>query len=84
VVERGGDLVVDRHRPDPLTGRSQATRTYLRGGVPHRAVFSVRMFAYPEPRDWLQAAGFTAAAGYGEDGPPLTAESRRKIMTARR
>jgi hypothetical protein len=52
--------------------------------VPHRAVIPVRMFAYPELRDWLQAAGFTAVAGCGEDGQPLTAESRRMIVTARR
>ena len=54
VVERDGDLVIDQHQLDPLTGRSQATRTYLRDGMPRRAVFSVRMFAYPELRDWLR------------------------------
>jgi hypothetical protein len=43
----------------------------------------VRMFGFPEPRDWLRAAGFSEVAGYGEDGQPLTAESRRMIGAGR-
>jgi hypothetical protein len=84
VTERDGDLVIDQHELDPLAGRSRATRTYLRGGVLRRAVYSVRMFVYPEHRDWLRAAGFAAVAGYGEDGQALTADSRRMIVTASR
>ncbi len=34
----------------------------------------------PELRDWLRAAGFTAVATCGQDGQPLTAESRRMIV----
>ena len=41
------------------------------------------MFGFPELRDWLRAAGFTAVAGYGEDGQPLTGESRRMIVVGR-
>jgi hypothetical protein len=41
------------------------------------------MFGFPELRDWLRAAGFTAVAGYGEDGRPLTAQSRRMIVVGR-
>jgi hypothetical protein len=37
----------------------------------------------PELRDWLRAGGFTAVAGYGQDGQPLTAESRRMIAVGR-
>ena len=44
---------------------------------------SVRMFGFPELRDWLQAAGFTAGGGHGEDGQPLTADSRRMIVVGR-
>jgi hypothetical protein len=29
----------------------------------------------PELRDWLRAGGFTAVAGYGQDGQPLTAKA---------
>jgi len=44
---------------------------------------SVRMFGFPELRDWLRAAGSSEDAGYGEDGQPLTAESRRMITAGR-
>ena len=80
VVERDGDLVIDQHQLDPLAGRSLSTRTYLRGGRSRRVLYSVHMFGFPELRDWLRAAGFTAVAGYGEDGQPLTGESRRMIV----
>jgi hypothetical protein len=33
-----------------------------------------------EGRTW---AGFTAVAGHGEDGQPLTADSRRMIVVGR-
>ncbi len=84
VVERDGDLVIDQQSLDPLTGRSHSTRTYLRRGRPRQASYSVRILGYPELRDWLGAAGFTAVAGHGEDGQALTAGSRRMIVTASR
>jgi len=64
-------------------GRSLSTRTYLRGGRSRRVLYSVRLFGFPEPRDWLRAAGFSEVAGYGEDGQPLTAESRPMIVAGR-
>jgi hypothetical protein len=48
--------------------RSLSTRTYLSGGRSRRVLCAVRMFGFPEPRDWLRAAGFSEVAGYGEDG----------------
>jgi hypothetical protein len=83
VVERDGDLVIDQHQLDALAGRSLSTRTYLRGGRSRRVLYSVRMFGFPGLRDWLRAAGFIAVAGYGDDGQPLTAESRRMIVVGR-
>lgn len=83
-VERGGDLMVDRHWLEPLAGRSHVERTIIRDGTVRRVPYSVRLFAYPELRDWLLAAGFRAVAGFGEDGKPLHAEHRRMIAVARR
>lgn len=82
VTEQNGDMVVDQHRMDPLTGRSETTRTLIRGGQTRRVTFSVRMFLHPELRDWLLAAGFATVHGYGEDGTPLTAGHRRMITVA--
>jgi len=38
------------------------------------------LLGLPELRDWLRAVGFTTVVGYGEDGQPLAAESRRMIV----
>lgn len=82
VTERNGDLLIDQHRLDPLTGRSDAVWTFVRDGTVRRVPFSVRLFTFPELRDWLLAAGFATVDGYGEDGQPLTAASRRMITVA--
>lgn len=84
VIERGDDMVVDRHRLDPLTGRSVVARTIIRDGRIRRVPFFTRLFTFPELRDWLLAAGFVSVEGHGDDGGPLTAGSRRMIVTARR
>lgn len=84
VTERDGDLLIDQHRLDPLTGRSDNVWTFIRAGSLRRVAFSVRMFTFPELRDWLLAAGFATVDGYGEDGQLLTDVSRRLITVGRR
>jgi SAM-dependent methyltransferase len=78
-----GDMLVDRYHLDALTGRFEAERTVIRDGRVRRIHFVKRLFAFPELRDWLVAAGFTDVDGYGEDGQPLTAEHQRMIVVAR-
>jgi hypothetical protein len=68
---------------DPLTGRNLVERTIVRDGRARRVPYFVRMFSYPELRDWLLEAGFAAVTGYGEDGEPLSAEHRRMMVVAR-
>ncbi|MGO9083204.1 MAG: SAM-dependent methyltransferase [Streptosporangiaceae bacterium] len=77
-----GDMLVDRYHLDALTGRFEAERTVIRSGHARRLSFVKRLFGFPELRDWLLAAGFTAVAGFGEDGRPLTADHRRMITVA--
>ena len=79
-----GDMLVDRYHLNALTGRLEAERTVVRDGRARRTRFVKRLFGFPELRDWLLAAGFTAVAGYGEDGEPLTASHRRMIVVADR
>jgi SAM-dependent methyltransferase len=81
-VREGGDMLVDRYHLDALTGRFEADRTVIRGGRTRRVNFVKRLFGFPELRDWLLAAGFTAVSGYGEDGRPLTAEHKRMVIVA--
>lgn len=77
-----GDMLVDRYHLDALTGRFEAERTVVRDGRARRLSFVKRLLGFPELRDWLLAAGFGAAAGYGEDGQPLTATHKRMIIVA--
>lgn len=75
-------MLVDRYRLDPLTSRLEAERTVIRDGRVRRLAFVKRLFGFPELRDWLLAAGFASASGYGEDGEPLAADHRRMIVIA--
>jgi SAM-dependent methyltransferase len=83
-TELDGNLLVDRRRLDPLTGRNIAERTVVRNGRVRRIPYFVRLFTFPELRDWLLDAGFSGVTGYGDDGGPLTVESSRMIVVAHR
>jgi SAM-dependent methyltransferase len=84
VFERDGDLLIDRNRFDPLTGRIVSERTIVRGGRVRRVPYFVRLFGFTELRDWLLEAGFATVDGYGQDGAPLSPASRRLLLVARR
>ncbi|WP_203779448.1 class I SAM-dependent methyltransferase [Actinoplanes philippinensis] len=81
-TRRNGDMLVDRHHLDPLTGRFEVERTVLRDGHVRRLTFLKRLFGFPELRDWCTAAGFTTVSGYGEDAEPLTIHHHRMIVIA--
>ena len=82
VDERDGDLLIDRRRFEPLTGRIVTQRTVVRGGRVRHIPYFVRMFTFTELRDWLLDAGFTSVEGYGEDGGLLALDSRTIITVA--
>ena len=75
-------MLVDRYHLDALAGRFEAERTVIRSGRTRQVNFAKRLFSFPELRDWLLAAGFTAVTGYGEDGWPLTADHKRMVFVA--
>jgi hypothetical protein len=54
----------------------------IRDGRSRRVSFVKRLFAFPELRDWLIAAGFGSVAACGEDGRRLTADHQRMIVVA--
>lgn len=84
VIERDGDWLVDHHTYEPLTGRIHTTRIVVRGGKSRTMRYFVRIIGFPELRDWLLAAGFARVDGYGPDGEPLAAGSRRMLAVATR
>ena len=83
VVERDGQWMIDRNRYDPLTGRTITDRTIIRDGRQRSFQFSVRMFTFPELRDWLLDAGFGEVHGCSGRGEELTADAQRMVIVAR-
>jgi SAM-dependent methyltransferase len=84
VVERDGDMLIDRHEFDPLTNRINVRRTTVRDGLRRDTHYVVRLITFPELRSWLLAAGFSEARAHGADGGPLTTTSSRLIVVARK
>jgi len=76
------DLLADRYHLDPLTSRLEVTRTVVRDGRARTLTFVVRLFAFPELRDWLLAEGFRDAEACGEDGGVLSTEHERMVVVA--
>jgi hypothetical protein len=60
----------------------QTRRTYVRGGTVREVEYEVRMYMPAEVRELLRAAGFARVELLGNDGQPLTADSRRLIAVA--
>jgi SAM-dependent methyltransferase len=84
VVERGNDLLVDRHSFDVESGREETERWIVRDGNVRKTSYSVRFYTFTELRDLLLDVGFAAVRGVGHDGAPLTPDTRRMIVIATR
>jgi SAM-dependent methyltransferase len=84
LVEAGDDLLIDRARFDPVTGRSHTDRITVRDGRVRRLHFSVRMPTFQELRGWLLAAGFADARALDERGAPFGPGARRLVVLAAR
>jgi SAM-dependent methyltransferase len=84
VIERDGNLMIDRSRFDPVSGRATTERVIVRDGSMRGVTFSVRMFVAVELGGWLRDAGFSTVDFFDRQGEPLTVESRRMVTVARR
>lgn len=82
VVERDGQWMITRNRYEPLTSRSINDRTIIRDGRSRSMQFSVRLFTFPELRDWLLDAGFGEVRGYSGRGEELTMDAPRMVLVA--
>jgi SAM-dependent methyltransferase len=82
VVERDGNYMIDQSRYEVSTGRMLTERIILRAGQTRCMRFFVRMFTFPELRDWLLAAGFSRVEGLDGQGTPLALESQRMLVLA--
>lgn len=84
VTERDGNYMIDLNRYSVLTGRTENERIIVRDGKTRRFQYFIRLFTYPELRDWLLQAGFNQVEGYGHTGEALTLDSRRMIVVAQK
>ena len=82
-LRRGDDFVLDEHEFDEAERLMHTTRTYVRGGAVREIDYRVRCFMPEELREWLIQAGFAEVELLGDEGEPLTPESRRLIAVAR-
>jgi SAM-dependent methyltransferase len=85
VLDKGCDLMVDRHVFDTVTGRLVDRRTYVRAGRARTVTFSIRLYTLGEIGALLQAAGFTVERSWGGwDGSPPSMTRNRLLVLARK
>lgn len=82
VMRVGENFLIDENEYQPIDGRVSTQRTIIRGGATRRMRYSVRVFAFPELRDWLTQAGFQDVSPWSRDGKELTLESPRLAVVA--
>lgn len=75
-----GDLMVDEHDYDPVTGRIRTRRTAFVDGERHESTHSVRLYTAPELRQRFEDAGFDVTAVYGAGVEDLTLDSTRVLV----
>ncbi|MBN1147654.1 MAG: methyltransferase domain-containing protein [Anaerolineales bacterium] len=85
VMEKNGDLMIDRNQFDSLTGRMYNRRIVIRNGVRKDKPFFIRMYNPSEITGLLEQAGLQVCkllGGY--DGQPVSVESRRMVIIAKK
>lgn len=84
VMEKAGNLMIDRNSIDVLSGRIINQRIVIRDGIRRDKPFSIRLYNATEIRSLLLQGGFEVEKIYGGwDAQPLSTESRRLVIIAR-
>lgn len=85
VLDKGDDLMIDRHTFDTTSGRLVDRRTYVRGGRARTVTFSIRLYALSELTLLLRSAGFTVERAWGGwDGAPVSMARNRLLVLAQK
>ncbi|APR83244.1 Methyltransferase [Minicystis rosea] len=85
VLDKGDDLMIDRHAFDTTTGRLADRRTYVRNGRARTVTFSIRLYALTEITALLRDAGLTVERTWGGwDGAPISMAKNRMLVLARK
>jgi SAM-dependent methyltransferase len=84
VIDKGGDLTINRLSFDVLSGRFHNRRIVIRDGVRKDKPFSIRLYNATEIHDLLKRAGLEVHKMVGYGGQPLSADSRGLLVVARK
>ena len=84
VIDKDGDLTINRLSFDVLSGRFHNRRIVIRNGVRKDKPFSIRLYNATEIRDLLNRAGLKVTKMVGYGGQPLSADSRGMMVVARK
>lgn len=84
VIDKNGNLLINRLSFDVLTGRFHNRRIVIRNGVRKDKPFSIRLYNATEIRGLLIQTGLEDYRLLGEDNQPVSANSRRIVVIARR
>ena len=85
VMEKEGNLMIDRTTFDSLSGRMVNHRIVIRNGLRKDKPFFVRLYNPNEIRDLLKQAGLEVYHMYGGwDARPVSTELRRMVIIARK
>lgn len=85
VLDKGDDLMIDRHVFDTTAGRLVDKRTYVRHGQARTVTFSIRLYSLSELTALLRATGFTVEKTWGGwDGAPMSMSRNRMLVLARK
>jgi SAM-dependent methyltransferase len=84
LIDLGNSLLIQRSIADLERGRWGAERIAVRDGQIRRSRFTCRSYSPPELKDMLPRAGFETAKFWGDGFLPLSVESIRMIVLARK
>jgi SAM-dependent methyltransferase len=85
VTEKDGNLMIDRNSFDSLNGLFYNQRVVIRDGIRRDKPFKIRLYNPTEFAALLRQAGLEVVAMYGGfDAQPVSAESRRLVVLARK
>lgn len=81
VLQKGRDLMIDRHVFDPISGRLLDSRLLVRDGQMREARLSVRLYSFSELRALCASVGLRVTEAYGTwEGEPIHLMHNRMVI----
>jgi hypothetical protein len=84
VIEKDGDLLINRFSFDALTGRFHNKRIVIRDGIRRDKPFSIRLYNSTEICNLLKGVGLVDYKLFDGNNQPLSAPARRIVVVAKK